>query len=112
MVLEQIIRNSIYYASRSDKEKKILITIKDLGDYISISFLDTGFGIPSENENKIFQPFFTTKNIGEGVGLGLSVCYGIIMKHEGEIFVDKQREEGEEEYTTKITIKIPKEITE
>lgn len=112
MLLTQLLHNAIFYAARSKDEKKILVTSKDKGDDVEFSFLDTGCGIPSENEEKIFQPFFTTKNIGEGIGLGLSVCYGIIMEHEGKIFVDKYREDGEEEYTTKLTVVLPKTISE
>jgi len=53
----------------------------------SISFRDTGVGIPRENISKLFDPFFTTKKIGKGVGLGLSVAYGIIEDHGGSIHV-------------------------
>jgi signal transduction histidine kinase len=112
MLLNQLMLNAIFYATRAEGNKKILICSKDKGNEVEISFLDTGCGILYENEDKIFQPFFTTKNIGEGMGLGLSVCYGIIMDHNGKIFVDKTREEGEAEYSTKMTIVLPKTISE
>jgi two-component system NtrC family sensor kinase len=57
-------------------------------DTISISFADTGVGISSDHLNKLFEPFFTTKKKGKGVGLGLSVVYGIIKAHKGSITVD------------------------
>jgi two-component system NtrC family sensor kinase len=59
---------------------------------VSIHIQDTGVGIPEEIHNKIFEAFFTTKQKVKGVGLGLSVCYGIIKDHGGDIMV--QSEEG------------------
>ena len=57
-------------------------------DAIGISFADTGVGITSDHLNKLFEPFYTTKKKGKGVGLGLSVVYGIIKAHKGSITVD------------------------
>ena len=59
---------------------------------VSVSFADTGAGIPKENLSKLYEPFFSTKKKGKGVGLGLSVAYGIIQEHGGSIQV--QSEEG------------------
>jgi len=60
------------------------------GDWLKISFKDDGSGIPPENLERIFDPFFTTKDIGEGTGLGMTVCYGIIKDHGGEIKVESE----------------------
>jgi PAS domain S-box-containing protein len=61
---------------------------------VRIDISDTGIGIPRENLDKLFTPFFTTKEKGKGVGLGLSVVHGIIGKHKGKIDVDSEPNEG------------------
>jgi PAS domain S-box-containing protein len=61
---------------------------------VKIDIIDTGVGIPQENLGKLFTPFFTTKEKGKGVGLGLSVVHGIIDKHKGKIEVASQPNEG------------------
>jgi two-component system NtrC family sensor kinase len=57
-------------------------------DAVRIDITDTGVGIPKENLSKLFTPFFTTKDKGKGVGLGLSVVHGIIERHHGKIEID------------------------
>lgn len=61
---------------------------------VLIEIQDTGVGIPEEIRNKIFEAFFTTKQKVKGVGLGLSVCYGIIKDHGGEIKVESEEGQG------------------
>ncbi|HUL36379.1 MAG TPA: PAS domain S-box protein [Thermodesulfobacteriota bacterium] len=61
---------------------------------VSVHIQDTGVGIPEEIRNKIFEAFFTTKQKVKGVGLGLSVCYGIIKDHGGDIKVESQEGKG------------------
>ncbi|NOR13140.1 MAG: PAS domain S-box protein [Candidatus Aminicenantes bacterium] len=61
---------------------------------VRIDIRDTGVGIPKENLGKLFTPFFTTKEKGKGVGLGLSVVHGIIEKHDGKIDVTSKPDEG------------------
>lgn len=65
----------------------LIISTHDLSDKIQLSFKDNGCGIPDEIKDKIFDPFFSTKEIGEGTGLGLSISYSIIEQHKGKIEV-------------------------
>lgn len=69
---------------------------------VIVTIRDNGAGIAEEHIGKIFDPFFTTKEVGEGVGLGLSVSYGIIERHKGEISVDSEVGSG-----TTFTIRVP-----
>lgn len=54
-------------------------------DWVHVHVIDTGVGIPEKIQPQIFDPSFTTKKVGEGTGLGLSLCYGIVKKHRGKI---------------------------
>lgn len=64
------------------------------GDYALIRVTDSGVGIPEDRLQKIFEPFYTTKKVGEGTGLGLSTAYGIVKQSGGFIFVDSVVGEG------------------
>ncbi len=64
------------------------------GDYAVIHVSDSGVGIPVDRLQKIFEPFYTTKKVGEGTGLGLSTAYGIVKQSGGFIFVDSNPGEG------------------
>lgn len=67
-----------------------------IGEYVKISVRDQGCGIPADKLSKIFEPFYTTKRIGEGTGLGLSTAYGIVKQTGGYIFVDSILGQGTE----------------
>jgi len=73
---------------------KIEVIPKQEDNVIQIKISDNGLGISDENIKNIFEPFFTTKKDGSGLGLGLSVVYGIIKKHEGDIIVSSKINEG------------------
>ncbi|HEX5689291.1 MAG TPA: ATP-binding protein, partial [Roseiflexaceae bacterium] len=71
-------------------------------DSVTVSVSDTGIGIPERMLNKIFDPFYTTKPVGQGTGLGLSICYGIIQEHGGRIWADSELGSG-----TTVSIELP-----
>jgi signal transduction histidine kinase len=64
---------------------RILIRVFDAGDSVRVEVADDGPGVSAKDEPKLFQPFFTTKPVGQGTGLGLSVSYGIIESYGGTI---------------------------
>jgi PAS domain S-box-containing protein len=71
-----------------------------------VEVADTGSGIPSEHLARIYDPFFTTKAIGQGTGLGLSIAYGIIREHDGAIHVDSNVGQG-----TRFVVRVPVSAT-
>ena len=64
------------------------------GEYVIFSISDTGAGIPSSELDKIFEPFYTTKELGKGTGLGLSISIGIVKGHKGFITVESVKGKG------------------
>ena len=97
--LQQVIMNLISNAAEAIEGKNGgQITIKTSyslhRNKIEITIEDTGVGIPQEDIPKLFEPFFTTKKKGKGVGLGLSVAYGIVNEHGGTIHVKSKPGEG------------------
>lgn len=88
--LQQVALNFVVNAEQSILKSgrlpgRIAIRGRDEGGRVILEVEDTGPGVPPENEAKLFQPFFTTKAVGEGTGLGLSVSYGIIDSMGGKI---------------------------
>jgi two-component system NtrC family sensor kinase len=71
-------------------------------DRVELEFADTGVGISKKSFSKLFEPFYTTKKKGKGVGLGLSVAYGIIVEHKGSIVVNSEPGKG-----ARFAIKLP-----
>ena len=101
--LNQVIMNILVNAVQAIEEKGV-IRIKTFvdGDDACISIADNGCGMPEEVKAKIFDPFYTTKEVGRGTGLGLNLASTIVGKHNGTIEVDSTVGEG-----TNFTIRIP-----
>ena len=101
--INQVVLNLLVNAAHAMKSHgTITITTQCENDQVKISVADTGCGIPEENITRIFDPFFTSKPVGEGTGLGLSLSYGIIEKHSGKIEVASELGKG-----TVFTITLP-----
>mgnify|MGYP000344929877 CR=1 FL=1 len=81
-VIFNLVLNAIYF---SPKKGLITISLEEIENKITLKISDEGPGIAAYNVQKIFQPFFTTKAVGDGSGLGLSVVHGIIKSHRGSI---------------------------
>ncbi len=94
--LRQVFVNLLNNAAEAiEGEGTITITTRPVdSQWVEIQVADTGCGIPEENLNKMFTPFFTTKPLGKGTGLGLSIVYGIIKMHRGQIMVQSQVGQG------------------
>jgi|GEM_PF-898662 len=84
--LTQVFMNLIVNAveALTESEKKFVVVTSTVdGEWVRVSIADSGTGIPAENLNQVFYPFFTTKQEVKGTGLGLSTCYGIVTGHGG-----------------------------
>jgi len=79
--------NNAFDALETKKNKWIQVRVIDHEKLVEFNITDSGDGIPKEIREKIMQPFFTTKEIGKGTGLGLAVCYGILTEHGGRLDV-------------------------
>lgn len=77
------------------------------GSWVELVFADDGCGMSEKTKQKAFNPFFTTKEVGQGMGLGLSLSYGLISKLQGSIVVESELGKG-----TRIKVRIPKDFRE
>jgi two-component system NtrC family sensor kinase len=103
--LQQVFMNVLMNAVQSMQEKGVItITTRhnEAAGQVELLISDTGCGIPPEEVNQIFDPFFTSKASGQGTGLGLSIAYGIITSHHGGISVASEVGKG-----STFTIRLP-----
>lgn len=86
----------------------LTVSLNERKDEVEIHISDTGTGITKENMEKIFTPFFTTKEVGKGTGLGLPLCYGIVKMHKGKISIKSNADTAKGPTGTTFTISIPR----
>ena len=87
---------------------EIVFDLVDNHDQMIVSITDNGTGIPPENMDKLFTPFFTTKEPGKGTGLGLPIIYGIVKMHKGDISVKSNVDPANGPAGTTFTITLPR----
>jgi two-component system NtrC family sensor kinase len=85
----------------------LTISTRVQGERLLIGVHDTGTGIPPESMKHIFQPFFTTKQMGKGTGLGLAVVYGIVKMHKGDIKIESNAEAARGPTWTRFEVSVP-----
>ncbi|WRH65765.1 MAG: ATP-binding protein [Planktothrix sp. GU0601_MAG3] len=97
-VFFQILSNAIDAVKSDPRGGEVTLTTEDHSpDFIRIKIKDNGLGIPDELKSRIFDPFFTTKPVGQGTGMGLAICYQVIVKaHGGKLEVNSKKKQGTE----------------
>jgi len=93
-VFINIITNSEYFMTAAHGRGTLTISTEWADDIVRISFADDGPGIIRKNLERVFDLFFTTKEVGKGTGLGLSICHGIIAGHGGRIYAESKLGQG------------------
>lgn len=93
-VFLNLIINAEYAMKKSGKPGELKVVTQKIDEKVRISFSDNGPGISQDNMKKLFQPFFTTKPVGEGTGLGLSLSRAIITEHGGTLSVASELDRG------------------
>jgi two-component system NtrC family sensor kinase len=93
-VFFNLVINAEFFMLEAHGKGALTITTERVGDSVRASFADDGPGISKENMRHLFNPFFTTKEVGKGTGLGLSICHGIIGEHGGRIWAESELGKG------------------
>lgn len=101
--LSQVFRNILLNAVQAiEGEGQIRIETRREGASVIVDIADSGHGIAAENLERVFEPFFSTRDVGQGMGLGLAVAYHVIKRHGGEITVSSEPGKG-----ARFTISLP-----
>lgn len=105
-VFMNILNNAVQAMPEDRKDAEVKIYTEELDNGVQIRIKDNGIGIPDEIKDRIWEPFFTTKEVGVGTGLGMSITYGIIEKHGGKIDLSSEVGKG-----TEFVITLPDKIS-
>jgi two-component system NtrC family sensor kinase len=108
-VLTNLIKNAVEAMPAGGT---IRIEVSDTPDTLNFQIADEGTGISKENMDKLFTPFFTTKGLGKGTGLGLPIIYGIVKMHKGEITVESNADSEAGRTGTTFRITVPRRKAE
>ncbi|MEF8793337.1 sensor histidine kinase [Thiohalorhabdus sp.] len=101
--LQQVVVNTVLNALQASSEgQEVTVALERVDESMRLSVIDRGSGIPEEDAKRIFDPFFSTKPEGQGSGLGLSVSYGIVHRHGGNIRIHSELGQG-----TTVAIELP-----
>ena len=101
--LQQIVVNISLNGIQAMPDGGVLtVTTREEHGHLVLSFADTGVGIGEDDMSKIFDPFYTSKDVGQGTGLGLSVTYSLVERMNGTISVQSEKGQG-----TCFTVKLP-----
>jgi signal transduction histidine kinase len=110
--LQQVLVNLVVNAIQAMPQGgRLTVTTRAGDDHVLLVVEDTGTGMTEDVRDKLFTPFFTTKDIGQGTGLGLPVVHGIITSHGGSIHVESELGHGAR-FTIKLPIREPQENEE
>jgi PAS domain S-box-containing protein len=93
-VFVNIVTNAEQAMTEAHSKGKLRVKTQRVGGMIQIAFTDDGPGISEDNLKRLYDPFFTTKDVGKGTGLGLSICYGIVEEHGGHMSARSKPGEG------------------
>jgi len=104
-VFLNLIENAIYAINDPPGQIKIAAKVEADRNEVVITVEDTGEGIAEKDLGRVFDPFFTTRDVGIGTGLGLSIVYGIVEKHQGTISVESKKAEG-----TRFIVRFPLQV--
>lgn len=106
-VFMNILNNGIQAIPEDRKDGEIQLYTENQDQHVMIKLKDNGAGMSDQVKRRIFEPFFTTKAVGIGTGLGMSISFGIIEKHGGNIYVNSEEGKG-----TEFSILLPKNLNQ
>jgi signal transduction histidine kinase len=104
-VITNLLKNGMEAMPRGGR---LSVHLSDLNDWVIIRIRDQGCGIAAGDLEKVFEPFYTTKGIGRGTGLGLATTYGIVKMHRGQIDVESNTDPEKGPKGTEFIIKLPR----